>query len=78
MNEGLYKKETYINYSIECVEYKNNLMYKLKRYKFDDKNIIGVGSTAKSNVVFNFAKIDNTIIDYIIDENSLKQNHIGF
>jgi nucleoside-diphosphate-sugar epimerase/2-polyprenyl-3-methyl-5-hydroxy-6-metoxy-1,4-benzoquinol methylase len=71
---GLYSKNTYVNYPLKCLRYKNNLQNKLIDYKLSGKNIIGYGSTAKGQVCLNFANIDNNIIDYIIDENQLKQN----
>ena len=69
---GLYDKLTYINYPLKCIKYKNNLHNKLIDYKLSGKNIIGVGATAKSSTILNFAKIDNNIIDFIIDENPMK------
>lgn len=74
MESGLYDKSTYINYPLKCLKYKNELHNKLIDYKLSGKNIIGFGSTAKVQVCLNFVKIDNDIIDYIIDENKLKQN----
>lgn len=72
IDKELYNINTYIEYPLKCNIYKNNfsnilLEYKLKKYK-----IIGFGSTAKSNTLLNYCKFDNTIIDYIIDENILK------
>lgn len=72
--KGLYDKQTYIDYGLKCMVYKNNLHNKLIQYKLDGKNIIGYGSTAKGNVVLNYSNIDSNIINYIIDENELKQN----
>jgi nucleoside-diphosphate-sugar epimerase len=74
INNGLYNKKVYLNYKSECLKYRDNLVSKLSELKKNGKQIIGFGSTAKSNTVLNFAKIDNNIIDYIIDENHLKQN----
>lgn len=74
IESGLYEKSTYLNYSLKCLKYKNNLHNKLIDYKLSSKNIIGFGSTAKVQVCLNFVKIDSNIIDYIIDENKLKQN----
>jgi len=72
MEAGLYDQSTYINYPLKCLKYKNSLHNKLIDYKLSGKNIIGVGSCAKNMTVLNFAKIDNSIIDFIIDENPLK------
>ena len=74
IESGLYDKSTYVNYKLKCLKYKNDLHNKLINYKLLGKDIIGFGSTAKVQVTLNFCKIDNDIIDYIIDENQLKQN----
>ena len=74
MESGLYDKSTYINYKLKCLKYKNDLHNKLIGLKLLGKNIIGFGSTAKVQVCLNFVKINNDIINYIIDENKLKQN----
>lgn len=71
---GLYNKSTYVNYKLKCLKYKNELHNKLIEYKLQGKTIVGFGSTAKVQVCLNFVKIDNDIIDYIIDENVFKQN----
>jgi len=74
INNGLYKKQTYENYRLQCLKYRNNFSNKIINYKLENKNIIAFGSTAKSMTIFNFCKLDNTLIDYMIDENPLKQN----
>ena len=72
MEVGLYDKSTYINYPLKCLKYKNQFHNKLIEYKLNNKSIIGVGATAKSSTILNFAKIDSNIIDFIIDENPMK------
>jgi methylation protein EvaC len=39
-----------------------------------NKQVVAFGSTAKSMTVFNFCKLTNEHIDFMIDENTLKQN----
>ena len=70
--KGLYNLETYDKYRIKCFKYKCDLNSMIYQYKIDEKSIISFGSTAKSMTVFNFCGIDNTYIDYMIDENPLK------
>lgn len=74
IEKELYNIETYKKYPIKCNIYKNKFANTLLTYKLDNYNIIGVGSTAKSNTLLNFCNIGNDIIDFIIDENKLKQN----
>ena len=70
--KGLYNLETYDTYRIKCFKYKCDLNSMIYQYKIDKKSIISFGSTAKSMTVFNFCGINNTYIDYMIDENPLK------
>ena len=71
-DSGIYKLETYLNYSNNVFKWKLDLINLLK----DKKNLIGVGASAKGITILNFIKkdlLDNNIkIDYIIDENKLK------
>jgi 2-polyprenyl-3-methyl-5-hydroxy-6-metoxy-1,4-benzoquinol methylase len=71
---GLYSKETYNNYRLKCLKYRNDFTNKIIEYKLQHKNVIAFGSTAKSMTVFNFCKLNSNFIDYMIDENPLKQN----
>ncbi len=73
MEKGLYSVETYNRYRIQCNLYKNKFHNTLLKYKQQGYTIIGYGSTAKSNTLLNWCKIDKEIISYIIDENKLKQ-----
>lgn len=71
-NNGLYDLITYKKYYNNCIAYKYKLINKLNNYKNDNYSIIAFGSTAKSMTIFNYCEINNSIIDYIIDENKLK------
>lgn len=73
MCENIYDVDFYKKYTMNCLMYRNDFHNKLLEYKLNNKKIIGFGSTAKSNTLLNFCKIDNTLIDCIIDENPLKQ-----
>jgi len=70
---GLYNKKTYDNYTLKCIQYKNNFLNKIINYKLNNFQIIAFGSTAKSMTIFNYCNITNKHIDFIIDENELKQ-----
>ncbi len=74
ITDDIYTESLYEKYMIKCLIYKNWFHNYLLCYKLDGYNIIGFGSTAKSNTLMNFTGINNKIVDYIIDENELKQN----
>ena len=46
----------------------------LRMLKADGSNIIGFGAAAKGCIFLNSAKIDDTILDVVIDDTDLKQN----
>jgi 2-polyprenyl-3-methyl-5-hydroxy-6-metoxy-1,4-benzoquinol methylase len=73
-DEGLYANPTYQFYNLKCLQYKNNFSNKVIEYKLQNKQVVAFGSTAKSMTVFNFCKITNEHINFMIDENTLKQN----
>lgn len=73
LEKALYTEDTYTAYTLKCQMYKNQFHNQLLKYKLEGYNIIAFGSTAKFNTVLNSIPIDNTLIDYIIDENPLKQ-----
>lgn len=72
-NSGLYLDVTYQFYNLRCLQYRNDFCNKVLGYKLADKQVIAFGSTAKSMTVFNFCNLSNTHIDFMIDENQLKQ-----
>lgn len=71
--DGMYSESTYEYYNLKCLEYKNDFSNKVIRYKLQDKQVIAFGSTAKSMTVINFCRFSNKHIDFMIDENKLKQ-----
>jgi nucleoside-diphosphate-sugar epimerase/2-polyprenyl-3-methyl-5-hydroxy-6-metoxy-1,4-benzoquinol methylase len=73
MQDQLYNKIFYNKYTLNCIIYKNNFHNKILEYKLNNRQVIGYGSTAKSNTLLNFSGISNEI-DWIIDDNILKQN----
>jgi 2-polyprenyl-3-methyl-5-hydroxy-6-metoxy-1,4-benzoquinol methylase len=75
-NKGLYSLETYDLYKNNCNKYKKDFLEKIDKFKNENKKIIAIGSSAKSMTIFNYCNINNNHIDYIIDENPLKQSLI--
>ena len=73
-NKGIYSDMTYKLYNLKCLKYKNDFNNKVIEYKLQDKQVIAFGSTAKSMTVINFCNLNNKYIDFMIDENPLKQN----
>jgi len=71
---GLDKLETLKNFSHRIRELKDITIGKIKDLKSQGKTIVGYGSPAKATTVLNYYGINNTHIDYIIEDNELKHN----
>jgi hypothetical protein len=69
--KGLYDVLTYPEYALKCYNATFNLKQKLKSLKEQNYLLIGYGAAAKGNTFLNFGKIN---LDFIIDDNPLKQN----
>ena len=72
----LIQKEKYLNYKFykkwakNCLRIVNSIKSKIERVR-KNKVIIGYGAAAKANTFLNFSRIK---LNYIIDDNKLKQN----
>lgn len=67
----MYDEETYIRYEKHCHEIVTELKKETDSFRNDGFRIIGYGAAAKGMTLLNFSKIN---LDFIIDDNPLKQN----
>lgn len=74
---GLDKIETFEDFARRVEKSKVELVNILKDYKSKGLKIVSYGATSKSTTVFNYCKIDDSIIDYIIDTTPAKQNKLS-
>ena len=70
-SNGLYSKDTYEKYVSNCLNISKEFKEKILELRKDNYTIIGYGAAAKGMTFLNFANIS---MDYIIDDNQLKQN----
>ena len=70
---GLNKNLIYDNFSEKIKKLKIQLKDLLIELKKEKKSLFGYGASAKGNVLLNYCKIDNTILDFIIDTTPTKQ-----
>jgi 2-polyprenyl-3-methyl-5-hydroxy-6-metoxy-1,4-benzoquinol methylase len=68
----LYSEETYLEYTKKCNKVLRGLRKTINKYREDGYKIIGYGAAAKGMTLLNSAKVS---LDYVIDDNKLKQNH---
>jgi len=69
---GLNNFQIYKNFSEKVYKIKENVRREINAIKNNKKNIAGYGSPAKASTALNFYNISKEI-DFIIDDNSLKQ-----
>lgn len=68
---GLYDILTYPSYAVKCYASTIGLRNKVEELRKSGYSIVGYGAAAKGNTLLNFGKIK---LDFIIDDNPLKQN----
>ena len=76
-NFGLYKVNTY-KFFEKCIKkIQFDLMLILNNYKKNNKKIFAYGAPAKATTLMYYFGLDSKIIDFIIDDNPLKQNMLS-
>lgn len=65
---GYDKPETYKAFSQRIEKGKDDLMDLLAALKKEDKSIVGYGASGRANTIIQYCGIDNTQLDYIIDD----------
>jgi len=70
---GLHKLDTYKKFAKKAYKTRDDFKKYIKKLKSKKKTIVGYGAPAKATTFLNFCKITNKQIDYVIDDNALKQ-----
>ena len=70
----IFKKDTFIEYHNKIKSQKTKLKIILKNFKKNKKKIVGFGAPAKLTTFSYVFEINRKIINFIIDDNPLKQN----
>ena len=71
--KGLYSEKTYKDFADRVEKKKEQLNKLLQELKKDGKRIVGYGASARGNILLNYFKIDNSVLDYIVDSTPYKQ-----
>lgn len=71
--KGLYESDTYKKFADNIFENRTALRTLLSDLKKKGKKIAGYGAPAKGNTLLNFMDIGPDILEYIVDDNPLKQ-----
>jgi len=72
--EKLYSLERLSRFAKDVKKQKLKLLELLISLKKKNKKIVGVGAAAKGNILLNYCKIDNNILNYVTDKSKLKIN----
>ena len=72
---GVDKFQTYKNFSTKIENAKNRFIKNLNKIS-KNKKIIGYGAPAKASTMLNYFGVNNDSIQFIIDDNPLKNNKI--
>lgn len=73
--EGFNKDKTYSSFSKKVNSQKNDLLKTLLSLKKKNKTIAAYGASGRGTVVSNYVRLDNKIIDYVIDDSKIKQGY---
>jgi len=65
--------DTYDEFARRVRTIKRDLVNYLKRLRGAGKRIVGYGASAKGNVLMNYCRIDNSLLDYVVDSIPFKQ-----
>ena len=69
----LNKLRTFLKFDQKIEDVKTNLQKLLRKLKEDGKTIAGFGAPTKATTLMNHFEINEEILDFIVDENPLKQ-----
>lgn len=70
---GVDNISSYTSFANDVFDTKDKITSLIKKLKKEGKKIIGYGAPAKSNTLLNFCNLNKNDLDYIIDDNPLKQ-----
>ena len=71
---GIKEFNTYKSFGEKVYKLRKNVIKNITKIKKSGKNIIGYGSPAKATTALNFFGINNDYIDFVIEDNKLKNN----
>jgi len=70
------KFETFQKFGNKIRLVKENFREVMEKIKGEGKRIVGYGAPAKATTLLNFYQIDNKFIDFIVEDNELKQSKV--
>ena len=74
--KGYFDLVAYQNFSKKVMKVTNDLVTCIQNLKQKGKSIAGYGAPAKASTIINFCGFTTHEIDYVVDDNPMKQNHL--
>lgn len=74
--KGYRQPETYQKFAEKVYRAKQRLLSAVDEFKRQHKSIAGYGAPAKATTLINFCGLDHSQIEYVVDDNPLKQNRL--
>lgn len=71
---GLHEPAAFAEFAAYVQDYRARLRVYLQKLKRAGKKIVGVGAPAKGVILLNYCRIDDTLVDYLVDSTPLKQH----
>lgn len=73
IEKGCFKEKVYRDFATKVYQVKENMLKWIREAKQNGKTISGYGAPAKGNTLICFCDLSTKEIDYIVDDNPLKQ-----
>ena len=74
--QGLLGEKVYSDFAARVLDFKHKLNRMIVAVKKEGKSISGYGAPAKATTIINFCELTPAQIDYIVDDNPLKQGRL--
>lgn len=74
--KGCLENKVYADFGARVLGFKTKLNQMLAEIKKEGKTVSGYGAPAKATTIINFCQLTTKQIDYIVDDNPLKQNRL--
>ena len=71
--KGIGSGTSYRNFAVRVAEWRETFVQMMVDLKAKGKSISGYGAPAKANTIINYCHLNSSHIDYIVDDNPLKQ-----
>lgn len=74
--KGFHRLPVYEDFAKKVMKVKSDLVTCIRDLKKQGKTIAGYGAPAKASTIINFCQFTKDQIDYVVDDNPMKQNHL--